>query len=781
MTEKDLMEGLNHIEDSLIEEAAAPVRHRRFLRLPAAAAAVLVLGAGIYAAAFGLFPPHKNMSSGDQVLMKESSAGEEADMAAYEADQADDDVDLIPEAAMQEAAAGEAAVPEAEEWEEAAFQEAEAQEEAAEPDAGDMKEAAAPETEAAALTGKIAQQSAAKTLEKDGGPVRAGIAGRKELGEDYHAAADYGEIYDLLKAERDAREEQFTDSIAAPEDLAVTGTVSTTGTEAAAEDLAVMGTAPAAAAAKEAGTGAEVSTVTYAGNEEAAGYSVTNVMTEGVDESDIIRTDGKYIYRVSRGGVSMTDIRDGKPGETITLDIPEEAAMDTVEELYVDGSSLVVLGWRLPQQESFSTWDDVLQDEEADIWTEPSYTQTIAAVFDLTEEGSPVYTGFASQDGSYYTSRKVGDMLYLFTRCGITLPVLEKKDALTEEALNNWIPKVNGIPVAADCIYLTEKAESGILVSSLRIPSPRETVDAKFLFTWWAETYVGSKAMYLYYEKYLEGTEFTRILKLPYEDGLISAGAAAAVPGGIRDRFAIQEADGCLRVLTTDWGVEDARNRLILLDENLKETGRIEDIAHGEVVYAARYIGDLAYFVTYRNTDPLFAADLSDPSNPVLLGELEISGFSEYLHPWDKTHLLGIGYETDPETGDFRGVKLTMFDISDPVNILAESVRVLEGDQGSSAIDWNYKAILVSPEKNLFGFMTWRQTGTDMLPCYNVFSWDGKDGFIEKLRNIRKGYDELYEECRGLYAGNTFYVADEAHIYAFNMGDGGKAWDLIPQ
>ena len=131
-------------------------------------------------------------------------------------------------------------------------------------------------------------------------------------------------------------------------------------------------------------------------------------------------------------------------------------------------------------------------------------------------------------------------------------------------------------------------------------------------------------------------------------------------------------------------------NRLYTFDENLKQAGILDHIAEGEEIYAARYLGDTVYFITYRNTDPLFAVDLSDLSNPKLLGELKITGFSEYLHFWEDDKLLGIGFETDPDTGRTKGLKLVMFDISDPVNLKAVDSLTINNCYHSPAL-YNYK------------------------------------------------------------------------------------------
>ena len=121
----------------------------------------------------------------------------------------------------------------------------------------------------------------------------------------------------------------------------------------------------------------------------------------------------------------------------------------------------------------------------------------------------------------------------------------------------------------------------------------------------------------------------------------------------------------------------NSTNSLLVLDENLKVIGEIEDLAPGEQIYSARFLGDTGYFVTFRNMDPLFSVDLTNPKKPKILGELKITGFSEYLHPYDDNLLLGIGREISPDKGNFKGLKLSMFDISNPKNV-TEIQKIVE-------------------------------------------------------------------------------------------------------
>ena len=206
-------------------------------------------------------------------------------------------------------------------------------------------------------------------------------------------------------------------------------------------------------------------------------------------------------------------------------------------------------------------------------------------------------------------------------------------------------------------------------------------------------------------------------------------------------------------MLTTDTSGSEWENCLFLLDENLKVTGKLNHIAVGETVYAARYLGDMAYFITYRNTDPLFAADLSDEKNPKLVGELEITGFSEYLHFWGEDKLLGLGYETD--NGTQEGLKLVMFDMSNPAELKTLGSKVLDKASYSPAL-YQYKAVLADPEENLIGFVT-ESYNRGVKRRYELYRWNGKDFERILSEELNDGYEG--ENYRGLYIGERFYIA----------------------
>jgi uncharacterized secreted protein with C-terminal beta-propeller domain len=225
-------------------------------------------------------------------------------------------------------------------------------------------------------------------------------------------------------------------------------------------------------------------------------------------------------------------------------------------------------------------------------------------------------------------------------------------------------------------------------------------------------------------------------------------------------------------VLTTDYyGMTDT-NQLYVLDDRLKIYGQIEDIAKGEQVYAARFVDDIGYFVTYRNTDPLFTVDFSDPANPTLIGELEIPGFSDYLQFWDDAHLIGVGEETDADS-NFMGIKVSLYDISDPSDV-KESSKLVLSDMNDAPARYDYKALLADSGKNVIAFLTAHYDSEGERYYQQILSVeDGKllQQAAELLDNI-DGFESSGNDIgsyRDLYIGDRLYLAGAEQIISYNL------------
>lgn len=593
------------------------------------------------------------------------------------------------------------------------------------------------------------------------------------LGTMYHPASDYKEVYQtLLKGYQQNNQQNWIEGETSAETSTdASGAMNSGSDKYYYSDVTDYGSADV--------------DLLEGSKEGGKDYSTTNLQMEGVDESDIAKIDGSYIYTVEDKYIVITDIRDGKL-EEVTRFLPKDCgAADRVMEIYVDGDQLilVVQGYETSLGESSKAGSDKensdkeSSDEEiavSDASEDSAFcyemngkNTTQIQVYSIVDRRNPEFEGRLIQDGYYNTSRKIGDVVYLFTQYNMTSDVV----GYVEKEYTSVIPKVNGEKVAASEIYLPESSgESGILVSSLDVNKPDKVLDSKLVISGYAQTYISKDALYLYEEDY-DGAMITNIAKFALDEGRISGVAAAAVRGYVRDTFAINASDGYLRVLTTDYSTEDEVNALYILDENMKLTGQLTGIAPGEEIYAARFMGNTGYFVTYRNTDPLFTVDLSDPAKPEIIGELKVTGFSEYLHFWDDTHLLGVGYESDEKTGNIENIKLSMFNIENPGEVIEEAKLVLKDVDYSEAL-YDYKSVIISKDKNLIGLVCEDYSSSRTKQTYQIYSYE--NGTFKKQAEIPGINGVNYENVRGMYSGNVFYLWINDNITSYDMTDGFK-------
>lgn len=611
-------------------------------------------------------------------------------------------------------------------------------------------------------TDSIAMTDTQQTVGEAGETEEAEHVDVASLGTMYHRASDYKEVYQTL--------------LKGYQQNWIEGEMSAETSTATSEDKA------SGNAAKDESADMDLSEGSKEGGKD---YSTTNLQMEGVDESDIAKIDGSYIYTVEDKYIVITDIQDGKL-EEVTRFLPKDCgAADRVMEIYVDGDQLilVVQGYETSLGESSKAGSDKensdkeSSDEEiavSDASEDSAFcykmngkSTTQIQVYSIVDRRNPEFEGRLIQDGYYNTSRKIGDVVYLFTQYHMTSDVV----GYVEKEYTSVIPKVNGEKVAAGEIYLPESSgESGILVSSLDVNKPDKVLDSKLVISGYAQTYISKDALYLYEEDY-DGAMITNIAKFALDEGRISGVAATAVRGYVRDTFAINASDGYLRVLTTDYSTEDEVNALYILDENMKLTGQLTGIAPGEEIYAARFMGNTGYFVTYRNTDPLFTVDLSDPAKPEIIGELKVTGFSEYLHFWDDTHLLGIGYESDEKTGNIENIKLSMFNIENPGEVTEEAKLVLKDVDYSEAL-YDYKSVIISKDKNLIGLVCEDYSSSRTKQIYQIYSYE--NGTFKKQAEIPGINGVNYENVRGMYSGNVFYLWINDNITSYDMTDGFK-------
>ena len=508
--------------------------------------------------------------------------------------------------------------------------------------------------------------------------------------------------------------------------------------------------------------------------DQAVAHSDTNVRTESVGEGDFVKTDGKYLYIMSMDRVQILNIESEEMKEVGTISMDPA---DYLIEIYLKDEKLVCVYVRTTDK----------TDSQGVIRSVP---YTVAETFDVSNPANPKSLGEMSQSGSFHSMRVSGNYVYLLSTFYADVTGLQ-------DDISSYVPEVQGKLVESNYILLPQQEKGRVytVVTAFNLKDPTKQTDHLAFFGDGSQCYVSENNIYVYdtiYDAKVSKVTQTEIRKVSYKDGKLDGTGQAVIDGVINDSFSIDEYDGFLRVVTTirenddtsggvnpllridsasdaSSQVEDSSNALYILDQDLKEIGKLENLAEGEKVYSARFMGDTCYFVTYKQVDPLFSVDLSDPKKPRVLGELKIPGFSDYLHPYGEGLLLGIGMDVEEDGATVNGVKLSMFDISDPRNVEEVHKTVLE-ECYSTDVSYNYRAAFVDVEKNLIGFPGYQEQQE-----YYIYSYDKEKGFTCVFEKKLSGYSEV----RGLYAGERFYLVTEATVESYRLDNFEKVDDVV--
>ncbi|KYH36654.1 MAG: hypothetical protein AYL29_012190 [Candidatus Bathyarchaeota archaeon B24] len=441
---------------------------------------------------------------------------------------------------------------------------------------------------------------------------------------------------------------------------------------------------------------------------EVVEYSKTNVQVEGVDEADVVKTDGAYIYLAS--GNQVVIVKAYPPDEAYVSSVVE--VNGTVLGLFVNEDRMAVFtvpGRPTPVPRGIFSVVPYIESE------------TSVMVYDISDRENPKLVRTLRVEGSYLSSRMIGDYVYLVVN---NLAVRMDKEEL-EVNLPDICEERMGLTVfekeiSATEVYYADVSscyDSFTTVVALNMKEDLEEPVYKTILTGPTTCmYVSLSNIYLAIPVYpsmeeTEYREYTAVYRIRVDGAKIDCAASGQVPGFVLNQFSMDEYDGYFRIATTTGHVArtaeeaTARNNIYVLDMDLKVVGRLEGLAPGERIHSARFMGDRCYLVTFRKVDPLFVIDVSDPENPRVLGKLKIPGYSDYLHPLDENHLIGIGKETVPaEEGDFswyQGVKISLFDVSD-VEKPKEIDKYVIGDRGTDTpVLRNHKALLFDRRRGL--------------------------------------------------------------------------------
>lgn len=557
-------------------------------------------------------------------------------------------------------------------------------------------------------------------------------------------AEDYDEIYQYVQAET----EYWNDSSYGVEESALDGAGSADSSSAPSYDAAA---ASGARNTSGAASGAE--------------YSDTNVREEGVGEGDIVKTDGKNIYIVSGAQIHIVGTDKAEMEHLAQIEVEEGGDLS---EVYAQDGALVVVYTKTEYNDGETGYDGY-------------YRQyTCADIYDVSSPEDPEKIGAISQSGYFNTMRIRDGYVYI-------LSSFYADSAAARDDQAAYIPEVQGKLIAADSIYMPQSrmGSSYTVISSFALDDPEGRTDSKAVFGNTGICYVSTENIYVTEAIYGESDSSvsqTSIRKVAYGDGKLEGVGQTKVEGILNDSFSIDEYEGNLRLVatitetkeqndgsTSIFGQEQTEsNSLYVLDEDLEMIGEIPDLAEDESVYSARFMGDTGYFVTFRQVDPLFSVDLSDPENPKILGELKIPGFSDYLHPYGDGLLLGIGMDVDESGTTTEGAKLSMFDISDPSDVKEMHKYVLEGMYSTDVYD--YRSVFVDVEKNLFGFSAYGDSQR-----YYIFSYDEDDGFQMEFERVLG----TYGGTRGMYIGELFYLVSGNTVEAYTLDGFEKVDDIV--
>ena len=516
-------------------------------------------------------------------------------------------------------------------------------------------------------------------------------------------------------------------------------------------------------------------------------YSTTNTQEENVDEADIVKTDGEYIYYVSNNKVFIVKADNLEVVSEIYLSTEKETLR--ISEIYIKENKLVILGngylLQEPEISSENTEDSVRVN---------SIGVAKAFVFDIEDKTNPEKLREVSLEGRYMDSRMVEDNLYLISRKtaywydGVEdytiLP------ALGDSVTSNEIKRVD----CTDIIYFEGTDDSSfMIVGGFNINSDEE-VSVETFFGAGEQIYASENNLYLTQTNYEDYVYNTRIYKFKLNNSRIELLAKGTVNGNVNDQFSMDEYDGNLRIATTSVIVLEPEkteeyspgimrttraktttvNNLYVLNENLEEIGRLEDLAPDEKIYSARFIGDVGYIVTFKQIDPLFVIDLSDPTNPIVKGELKIPGYSSYLHPYDENHVIGIGYNT--EENGYGGtvnttMKMSMFDVSDLENPQEIFNVDIGTDYAYSEITYNHKVLLYKKSENLIGFPVTTRSNNyyNSENGFMIFRIDLENNEFAEYGKIMEELDYRTDVERVIYIEDKLYTLSRNYIISYDL------------
>ncbi|MCL2455270.1 MAG: beta-propeller domain-containing protein [Micrococcales bacterium] len=459
-------------------------------------------------------------------------------------------------------------------------------------------------------------------------------------------------------------------------------------------------------------------------------HTTTNVQVAGIDEADVVKSDGKHLYAAIGPTVRIVRLDGPDTHQVARINLPGIHHLTGANEmLLTDRGTLVVIG-----QTSTTSSDNLRRwSGECDLldlgspypdwcFTPHVITQTTVWLYDVSDPSRPSLRATASQSGTYRTARLLDGMVYLVSEHHIS------QGAINRTAPATFVPMVSGddgmvpLPVSDVVVLPAPGGGARFAVATAIDTRTGERLGQQAAFGGADTVYMSEQNLYLGGYTYHAGAfargdvlgrplpavggASTMLVRVALNEGALTVAAHGSVPGSLVNQLALDEHDGHLRVATTSRDYETTSD-LYVLDKNLRLVGSIR-LMRDESVRSVRFTGEVGYVVTFRDTDPLFALDLSDPTAPRIMSALKIPGFSSYLHPWGDGWLVGLGYIGD-DWGLTGGIKLSLFDISNPYDVTEAHEMPVLGTTGpgtrviADALH-DHRAVFVDEARGVIGF-----------------------------------------------------------------------------
>ena len=507
------------------------------------------------------------------------------------------------------------------------------------------------------------------------------------------------------------------------------------------------------------------------GDGGAQGYSTTNVQVVGVDEPDTVKTDGARIVAVAQGRLQYVDLTGDAPALSDSIELPGGWG----GEILLAGDRVLILGQ--------GSWDAVPLAAAAETpigrLMPPGQPTSMLTEVDVSDPTNMEIVSTLTVEGGYLSARMVGDVARIVlrsdpqARLGFLYPgtpgeagedrATEVNRAVVDDStVEDWLPHYvltdsDGDHVddgsLVDCedanqprqfsgfgmlnvvtVDLSDGLASGVADrNAAAVMAGGETIyaSAEHLYIATAE-YVDWEALSAQEQQRVDTDYGTEIHRFDISDpAQTTYEVSGRVDGRLLNQFSLDEHERNLRVATTagsPWmdAEQQSESFVVVLGESdgaLAEVGRVGGLGKGETIQSVRFIGDTAYVVTFRQTDPLYTIDLADPAAPRVVGELKVLGYSAYLHPVAEGYLLGIGQDATAE-GTTTGVQVSLFDVRDPANPTRVAQATVPG--GSSAAEWDHRA-----------FLWWEQDGLAVVPVESYGVIDAMDVIDESGQSSR--------------------------------------------